>query len=210
VVAYELVEDHVMAKAVQSDQIGEISQPLDMNERLPLTGGSLSLTALSDGDIGDLLPFFQDVSVLRYYLPTTVRPLNEHQLRQLLKEWQDGESYFVFVIRKDNQAVGLVNIDGLDYPNSHAEVGIAITDRLQRGQGLAREALELLLDFAFGELNLNRIWCRVISGNEPSIRLFTQSGFRQEGILRRHVRRSGAFRDMLVFGLLRDERPARG
>ena len=188
----------------------ETRQPLDMNERLPLTGDRLSLTALNDGDIVDLLPFFQDVSVLRYYLPTTVRPLNEHQLRQLLKDWHDGESYFVFVIRKNGQAVGLVNIDGLDYPNSHAEVGIAITDRLQRGQGLASEALELLLDFAFGELNLNRIWCRVISGNEPSIRLFTQAGFKQEGVLRNHVRRSGAFRDMLVFGLLHSERFAKG
>ena len=179
--------------------------PLKMSEKLPLTSERLSLTAYSDQDLAELLPFFQDVSTLRYYLPTTIRPFNLGQLKKLLKDWNDGESNFVFAIRVDGQICGLVNIDGLDYPNSHAEIGIAITDRLRRGQGLAAEALRILLDFAFGELNLQRIWCRIISGNEPSIRLFTQAGFQQEGVLRRHVRRSGEFRDMLVYGLLRDE-----
>jgi len=116
-----------------------------------------------------------------------------------------ARAIFVFAIRHEGQICGLVNLDDLDFPNSHAEIGIAITTRLQRGQGFASEALGLLLDFAFGELNLQRIWCRIISGNEPSVRLFTRAGFVQEGVLRRHVRRSGDFRDMLVYGLLRDE-----
>ena len=181
------------------------SHPLPVAEKLPLTGPRLSLTAYSRDDLAALLPFFQDVSTLRYYLPTTVRPFNLDQLEGLLADWNDGQSNFVFAIRHEGQICGLVNLDGLDFPNSHAEIGIAITTSLQRGQGFASEALELLLDFAYGELSLQRIWCRIISGNDPSIRLFTRAGFVQEGILRRHVRRSGEFRDMLVYGLLRDE-----
>jgi RimJ/RimL family protein N-acetyltransferase len=181
------------------------THPLKMTEKLPLIGERIALTTYTEQDLNELLPFFQDVSTLRYYLPTTIRPFNFEQLKQLLKDWNDGESNFVFAIRIDGQVCGLVNIDGLDYPNSHAEIGIAITDRMRRGQGLAAEALRVLLDFAFGELNLQRIWCRIISGNEPSIRLFSQAGFKPEGVLRRHVRRSGEFCDMLIFGLLRDE-----
>ncbi len=181
------------------------SHPLPVSEKLPLTGPRLSLTAYSQEDLQALLPFFQDMATLRYYLPTTVRPFNLEQVGLLLQDWNDGQTNFVFAIRQQDQICGLVNLDGLDFPNSHAEIGIAITSKLQRGQGFASEALNLLLDFAFGELNLQRIWCRIISGNEPSVRLFTRAGFVQEGVLRRHVRRSGDFRDMLVFGLLRDE-----
>jgi RimJ/RimL family protein N-acetyltransferase len=181
------------------------SHPLPVAEKLPLTGPRLSLTAYNGDDLAALLPFFQDISSLRYYLPTTIRPFNLEQLEGLLSGWNDGQSNFVFAIRHEGQICGLVNLDDLDFPNSHAEIGIAITTRLQRGQGFASEALGLLLDFAFGELNLQRIWCRIISGNEPSVRLFTRAGFVQEGVLRRHVRRSGDFRDMLVYGLLRDE-----
>lgn len=181
------------------------SHPLPVSEKLPLTGPRLSLTAYSQEDLQALLPFFQDMATLRYYLPTTVRPFNLEQVGLLLQDWNDGQTNFVFAIRQQDQICGLVNLDGLDFPNSHAEIGIAITSKLQRGKGFASEALNLLLDFAFGELNLQRIWCRIISGNEPSVRLFTRAGFVQEGVLRRHVRRSGDFRDMLVFGLLRDE-----
>ncbi|MDD2533740.1 MAG: GNAT family protein [Eubacteriales bacterium] len=181
------------------------SAELEITEKLPLAGKRLHLTAFSSQDIHDLLPFFQDISVLRYYLPTTVRPMNEPQLRLMLQEWDDGDTNYVFALRHENKICGLVNLDGLDLANGHAEIGVAITNQLLRGQGLAEEGLRLLIEFAFGELNLNRIWCRIIRGNEPSVKLFSKVGFTQEGVLRRHVRRSGEFRDMLIFGLLRDE-----
>ncbi len=178
---------------------------LAMTEKLPLSSERLSLTAYSESDLQELLPFFQDVSVLRYYLPTTVRPLNEPQLRAMLRDWNEGDWNYVFALKFENQLCGLVNLDGLDAHNSHAEIGIAITNPVLRGQGLAEEGLRLLLEFAFFELNLNRIWCRVISGNEPSIKLFLKVGFLPEGVLRRHVFRKGAYRDMQIFGLLRSD-----
>lgn len=178
---------------------------LSMQEKLPLIGSRVKLCAYQEKDLQSLLPFFEDVSVLRYYLPTTVRPMNEPQLRNMLKDWNEGDLNYVFTLMQGDQVLGLINLDGLDPHNSHAEIGIAITDRAARGQGLAEEGLRLMLDYAFGELNLNRIWCRVISGNEPSLKLFTKVGFSHEGLLRRHVFRNGDYRDMQILGLLRSE-----
>jgi len=100
--------------------------------------------------------------------------------------------------------VGLVNLDGLDWANSHAEIGIALTSQSARGQGFAYEALSLLIDFAFQELGLHRIWARIIDGNEPSLKLFARLGFRMEGRMSGHVRRRGEFRDMLILGLVKE------
>ncbi|NLO35937.1 MAG: GNAT family N-acetyltransferase [Clostridiaceae bacterium] len=173
--------------------------------RLPLIGERVRLTALQEADQELLQPFFQDMASLTYYIPTTARPLNGRQLRALLDDWNDGLENFVFAVRTDSRLIGLVNLDGLDWPNSHVELGVALTDPEARGQGLASEALRLLLDFCFAELGLHRVWARIIEGNGPSVRLFESLGFSREGVLREHVRRSDRFRDMLIFSLLRPE-----
>jgi RimJ/RimL family protein N-acetyltransferase len=174
----------------------------DPRAALPLQGPRLELTALEESDLPALIPFFQDMSALTYYIPTTARPLNALQIRKLLDDWNDGIANFVFAIRLYNRVIGLINLDDLDWPNSHAEIGIALTESGQRGHGLASEALQLLVNYAFQELGLHRLWARIIEDNHPSINLFQKLGFQPEGRLRGHVRRRGQFRDMLIFALL--------
>ena len=175
----------------------------NLSDYLPLTGERIQLTALEAADFPSLLPFFQDMAALAYYIPTTARPLNREQLVELLADWNDGRESFVFAVRDAQQIVGLVNLDGLDWANSHAEIGIALTSQSARGQGYAYEALSLLIDFAFRELGLHRLWARIIDGNEPSLKLFAKLGFQLEGRMTGHVRRRGEFRDMLIFGLVK-------
>ncbi len=177
----------------------------DPRSALPLHGQRIDLTALEASDLPLLQPFFQDMAALAYYLPTTARPLNAQQLNALLTDWNDGLENFVFAIRKDGQPIGLVNLDGLDWPNGHTEIGIALTDTDHRGQGFAAEALCLLIRYAFDELGLHRIWARIIEDNNPSIRLFKKMGFQLEGRMKEHVRRRGIFRDMLIFGLVQTD-----
>ena len=176
----------------------------DPRSGLPLHGQNVDLTALEETDLPALKPFFQDMASLAYFIPTTARPLNAPQIKDLMTDWNDGIENFVFAIRSGGRLIGMVNIDGLDWPNSHAEIGIALTEPAERGRGLAAEALALLISYAFHELGLKRIWARVIEDNLPSLRLFDTMGFQREGVLRQHVRRRGQFRDMIVFGLLND------
>jgi RimJ/RimL family protein N-acetyltransferase len=170
---------------------------------LPLHGQRVALTALEATDQPALLPFFQDMASLAYFIPTTARPLNAPQLKYLLDDWNDGIENFVFAIRLDGRLIGMVNLDGLDWPNGHSEIGIALTERGERGRGLAAEALALLIRYAFDELGLNRIWAQIIEDNLPSIHLFEALGFQPEGRMRQHVRRRGQYRDMLIYGLIR-------
>ncbi|NLW12717.1 MAG: hypothetical protein GX028_11980, partial [Clostridiaceae bacterium] len=47
-----------------------------IEDDLPLTGNRIALTSLTEQDILKLDGFFNDISSLKYYLPTTVRPFN--------------------------------------------------------------------------------------------------------------------------------------
>lgn len=172
------------------------------SSKMLLSGENINLTPIHEYDLPSLEVFFNNVQSLIYYLPTTVRPFNRQQLDKLLLEWNNGETCFVFAIRKNGKLIGLVNLDDIDWVNSHAEIGIALTDQAEHGKGYASEALSLMVDYAFEVLGLHRLWARIIEGNLPSVRLFEHAGFKNEGEMKDHVKREGKWKSMMIYGLI--------
>lgn len=167
----------------------------------------LYLRPISEEDIASLAAFFADPANVKFYIPTLWRRYTHEQVRGLLADWHDQSAYFVYAIctRDDEAVIGLANLDSVNYINGNTELGIAITAVDRQGQGFAEEALRLLIAYCFEEMRLHRIFARIMSGNEPSLRLFRKLGFKEEGRLREHVRREGSFMDMIFMGLLEDE-----
>jgi len=78
----------------------------------------------------------------------------------------------------------------------------------QTGAGLGTAFLRALIDHAFDRLSAARIWLDVVQDNPRAQATYTHAGFTHEGTLRQNWRRPlGDVVDMLVFGMLRDERP---
>ncbi len=73
------------------------------------------------------------------------------------------------------------------------------------GQGFGREALGLLMRFAFDEVNLRRLSLTVFAYNTRAIRLYEGMGFVREGTFREFLVRDGQPHDMLLYGLLERE-----
>lgn len=172
---------------------------------LPLTGDRLSLHPLEPADLDKMAPFFADVKSIYYYLPDTLLPRNLQQLKVMMEDWNDGKENFAFSCRFEGEAVGLVTLSALDPISGHAEIGIMIAEEKNRGKGLAKEALTLLMDYAFGDLRLHRLYVRVAPENQPSLDLFQALGFVLEGRMRETMRRGDAYLDLFFFGLLEEE-----
>lgn len=78
----------------------------------------------------------------------------------------------------------------------------------QTGSGLGNVFLRALIDHGFDGLNAARIWLDVVRDNPRAQAVYHRAGFTHEGTLRQNWRRpSGDVVDMLVFGMLRNERP---
>lgn len=73
------------------------------------------------------------------------------------------------------------------------------------GQGIGRDAFELLLNYAFNELNLYRLSLRVFSFNRRAITLYKKLGFKEEGVMREAFYRSGQWHDIHFMGILKRE-----
>jgi [ribosomal protein S5]-alanine N-acetyltransferase len=76
------------------------------------------------------------------------------------------------------------------------------------GQGMMREAMEQVLDHAFGPLALHRLEANIQPGNGPSIALARGAGFRLEGFSPRYLLIGGQWRDHERYAITVDERTA--
>src|SRR5699024_6851278 len=113
--------------------------------------------------------------------------------------------HFTIVERKKNERIGIAGLLGIDYKNSHAELYITIGDKRFRGQGIADEVVQLLLEYGFLELGLNRIHLHTFTYNVRAQKVYERNGFVQEGILRQHSWKRGEYKDIANYGILKSE-----
>jgi len=110
-----------------------------------------------------------------------------------------------FAIEVDGRFIGTCGLFGDDATARSVELGIGIGDKAYWGLGYGREAIGLLLEYAFRYRNYRRVWLRVIANNERGIRAYRACGFSEEGRQRQHIFSDGAYHDIVLMGILRSE-----
>ena len=95
--------------------------------------------------------------------------------------------------------------DGLNWVVRRGEWGILIGEPEHWNQGYGREVARRMLEYAFEELNLNRVELRVNAANPAGIKAYEAAGFVREGTLRQAGWVEGRYEDMLVMSVLREE-----
>lgn len=148
-------------------------------------------------------------------LPKLKKMRNE--LRQYFREYRllnnlNQEDWFERMSRDTNQTMfkivdesfllGACGLHYISWTNRSAEFGIYIGKDYQ-GQGHAKNAMRLLLNYGFNELNLHRIWGEVYSNN-PALRFYMNFGFEIEGRLRETYYNNG-WHDSYIISMLRRE-----
>jgi diamine N-acetyltransferase len=111
-----------------------------------------------------------------------------------------------FVIEADSKIIGSISL----HPHANrrtgsGELGISIHEPEYVGRGYGRDAIETFIDWTFRILNFRRIKLETLAGNERALRCYEACGFQREGLLREDEYTDGAYRDVVVMGLLRSE-----
>ena len=79
-----------------------------------------------------------------------------------------------FVIDLNSIPIGFIDL--FNYTNDSAGMGVIITEKYRKN-GFAKEALNLLTDYAFIILDINQLYATITKDNLASIKLFTSCGF---------------------------------
>jgi [ribosomal protein S5]-alanine N-acetyltransferase len=102
--------------------------------------------------------------------------------------------------------VGCVGLRDIDPEHLQAELGFWI-GREWWGSGYATEAAREVVRYAFDQLGLNRIYAHHMVRNPAAGVVLRRIGMRQEGVLRERVRKWGVYEDVVVYAVLRADRP---
>lgn len=135
----------------------------------------LLLRPFEPDDVSDCLDYRNDVEFARY-LPHVPQPFTlldaEAFVRQNMTEPFPQSPTFAIVL--EGKVIGTVNLE-IDPGSGSAMLGYAI-GRSHWGRGLAPEAAEAVLSWAFGTLSLDRIWASTRAGNVRPQRVLTKLG----------------------------------
>ena len=102
-------------------------------------------------------------------------------------------------------SIGNVGIHKIDHRNGNAELSVAIGEKAFWGRGLGTDAMALMIEYGFMELNLHRIYTGAYAFNRRSIGMLKTLGFIREGTQRQSVYVGGVYHDCIQFGILREE-----
>jgi ribosomal-protein-serine acetyltransferase len=103
-----------------------------------------------------------------------------------------------------NQIIGVIGYNTLDWQNRIAQVGYWLDAGFQ-GKGIVTVACQSLIDYAFKELELNRVEIHCAIGNKKSRAIPQRLGFTQEGIVRQAEWLYDHFVDHIIYGVLASE-----
>ena len=70
----------------------------------------------------------------------------------------------------------------------------------------ASNLVDQLIHYSFNVLKMHRIYLEVFADNERALKLYEKSGFKKEGILRDKILKNGVFKDVLIMGVINNER----
>jgi RimJ/RimL family protein N-acetyltransferase len=152
-----------------------------------------------------------DAEFMRLYDITPARPLSaamvKKQYEKLEKQMEEDKNLYYFAIRarEDDRLIGKASIHWIEWANGNGHIRLGIGATEDRRKGYGTKALQMLLRFAFAELNLFRVTAQVPEYNEGAIILLQKAGFTQEVCRRKALERDGRRWDFLTFGLLKDE-----
>jgi len=174
-----------------------------------LIGTKITLGPFVPDDYGAMYCWANDLAAARF--DGAFRPVNLVDIVRQFEHAGQDQSRVTFAIRKrpETAIAGYLYIQNISSVHRSADIGIRIGEERNRGQGYAKEALAMALDYCWRHLNLNRIGLTVFRNNPRAIGAYEAAGFRVEGRLRKLLFIDGAWVDVLRMATFRPARRQR-
>ena len=174
----------------------------------------LLVRRFQDGDLTAFVEYRNDPEVARYQSWDTIpeaRAAGMIQEQLLLEPGVPGQWFqFAIELKETRQLVGDCGLVVLVQDARQAQLGITLA-RPHQGQGLATEAVNAVLDYAFINLDLHRVIATVDVENARSAALMERVGLRREGHFIKNAWFKGHWSDEYLYAVLQAEwLPRRG
>lgn len=185
-----------------------VTTDMSMTAFTKMESERLVLRRLADEDIVPFMAYLNDPVVARYQ---SWESYTEEEAREVIERQKGLEpgtpgQWFTFAaeLKETGVLVGHVALSVKADEPRQAEIGFTFA-REHQGRGLAREAAEVVLDYAFEVLGLHRVVAVADCENERSVALLGRLGMRREGHFVENIWFKGAWGSEYLYAMLRSE-----
>ena len=163
----------------------------------------IRLRPLTPGDLATALRWVNDAAIMRTV--NRVLPVTGHEQRQWYRDYVTRRDRVIFAIEtvgRRPRYIGNGALNPIDWRSRKAELMIYIGPPRSRDRGYGTAAVAALLEFAFDQMNLHRVYLYTLGGNRRAQRAFAKCGFRLEGRQRDDVFLDGRYHDSVRMAIL--------
>ena len=172
---------------------------------ITLQGNSIYLRALEPEDLNFVFGIENNETI--WEVSNTQTPYSRFLIKQYLENahqdiYEAKQLRLAICKKSDSKPLGLIDLFDFDPKNNRAGIGIVIENTENRNQGIGKEALSLLVNYAFKKLNLHQLYANITSTNEVSLTLFTTFGFQKCGVKKDWNLIESSYHDEAFFQLI--------
>ncbi len=171
-----------------------------------LKGRKVLLRAIEESDLPFLQSIMNDPEISSTVVGTSFPVSAMHQAHWYQSIVDDNKTLRLIIETEKDGVVGTVIMGDFDWVSRVAHTtGIKLDVSKVTESGIALDAIITLFNYAFYELNLNRIEGSVMADNAQAMALNKLIGYTVEGRLRQAVYRGGEYHDVLFLGMLKED-----
>lgn len=147
-----------------------------------------------------------DVEVVKYL---SWKPhLSVDETKRIISYWMsnyaDPKFYIWGIQLNQGPLIGTISIHSIQEAFSRGEVGYALAKPYWH-KGYVSEALQAIVDYAFGVIQFNRLEAHHAIGNPASGKVLIKNGFQYEGLLRQYYVANAGAQDAKIYGITRQD-----
>lgn len=173
--------------------------------KIMLEGKNIILRPLRMTDWEKTLEWRNDLSIKRLTMmhPFPITEMVERDwYEKIIKSTNDKAIYFT-ITKKEDIPIGFVSLSRINYQSKTCWLSIVIGETEEQSKGYGKEAMELIIGYAFNQLNMNKISLEVTENNTRAISLYMKLGFNEEGLLKQHFYSEGGYQNVHIFSIFR-------
>ncbi|MBB4824838.1 RimJ/RimL family protein N-acetyltransferase [Sporosarcina luteola] len=170
-----------------------------------IEGERIYLRPLGKEDAAALLEMTMDEEIR--YMTGTKAVFNLDQIKQHIENCTADPTRQDFAIcsKMDHSIIGELSILDMDEEDRKAGFRISMRSVQLTGKGYGTESIQLVLQYVFDHLRLNRLQLEVFAHNIRGIRVYEKTGFQREGVLRQSLKYNGEYVDEIIMAILKQD-----
>lgn len=133
------------------------------------------------------------------------QPTTNAQALQYAQRNSSDSIWLAVVTCEHNEIIGEIGLLRMFPTWQSSDLTIIIPQDRHQGKGYGTEAIQLMMDYAFGDLGFHRLAIGVVGFNTSALHFYEKNGFRKEGIQEDGYYYHYQYYDFVMMRILKDE-----